>query len=95
MKKKLTEIKSVEYDVAIEEKPKKQPDLELLVRFIQENKHESMAIEYADNREAQLRRMCLRTWLCKSGYSTKYYTVVRLNKLYILKEKGSVDLSTK
>lgn len=92
MKQKLTTVKSIEYDVELAE-TKKQPDLEYLIRFINEDKHSNMVIEYEDKNEAQRRRMSLRAWLAKSDYANKYYMTVRKNKLYIIKEKGSVDLS--
>ena len=86
MKGNEVEIKSIEYDV----NPsvlKVQPDLEKLVEFCSDGKHQNMCIEYNTNEEAKRRRRVLQAWLTESKYRYSFCTKVRGNKLFALKEE--------
>ena len=83
------EIKSVEYDID-SSKLRSQPDLELLINFLEEGSHKNMVIEYATGAECTRRRACLNAWLSKSKYAHSYYTKVRKEKLYVLKEGENI-----
>ena len=86
-KQELTKVISVEYDVDTTNIIK-QPDLQLLEKFVKDGTHDNMCITYENHGECSKRRMCLRTWLNKSDYKDIYYTSIRENKLYILKERS-------
>ena len=83
---KETIIKGVAYDVDVAN-IRKQPDLALLEKFCK-SEHDNMCIEYENHNECEKRRACLRSWLIKSEYGEKFYTSIRGNKLYILRERN-------
>ena len=84
---KETIVKSVAYDVDVTN-IRKQPDLALLEKFCKDGEHDNMCIECENHNECEKRRACLRSWLIKSEYGEKFYTSIRGNKLYILRERN-------
>ena len=85
MKKEIN-IKSFEYDVSLADLHR-QHDLELVISFCEDGRHDNLRIEYKTKEDCRLRRMTLRKWLKDSEYNGKYYMRVVGNNLYVIRER--------
>lgn len=85
MESKKINVLNVEYDIDVSDL-RKQPDIALLEKFVDDDTRENVRLTYEDKFDAKKRQMVVRTWLLSKGY-LNISTHVRDNTLTIIKRK--------
>lgn len=85
MESKKINVLNVEYDIDVSDL-RKQPDIALLEKFVDDDTRENVRLTYEDKFDAKKRQMVFRTWLLSKGY-LNISLHVRDNTLTIIKRK--------